>query len=304
MAQRYCAIDLGQTNVRWWVIEGEAVVGHGETGVGAVNIFREGGEENYIRNFKRVAAEVGYWKDIAFTLAGATGIGRERDDYNLCLKLMGEHLLGENHHLYSDSEILYAANLQGEAGCLLHAGTGNFALFRNSDGAFFRTGGWGYYLGDQGAGSGLALEGVRAAVKAFDRTAPGTPLADDFLDWLGAANPVEVRPRFYSATMDNQKIASFARIVCKRGEEGDPVALAILEGGAGELAELITPGKDFLCRDNFTVKCAGTLLLKDEFYWDLVTKTLHRKYPNINVERGQRGFIDGARFLGSEHLLL
>jgi N-acetylmuramic acid 6-phosphate etherase len=63
-----------------------------------------------------------------------------------------------------------AAAFGTKPGILVISGTGSVVIGRNAAGQTARAGGWGHLLGDHGSGYWIALTGLRAAVRDFDRT--------------------------------------------------------------------------------------------------------------------------------------
>jgi N-acetylmuramic acid 6-phosphate etherase len=62
-----------------------------------------------------------------------------------------------------------AAAFGTKPGILVISGTGSVAVGRNAAGETARAGGWGHLLGDHGSGYWIALTGLRAAIREFDR---------------------------------------------------------------------------------------------------------------------------------------
>lgn len=147
------------------------------------------------------------------------------------------------------SEILYLAEGEVALACIdafdqlgiaCVAGTGSSCFGMGQDGKRVVRGGWGSPLGDEGGAYDIAIQGIRAAGKAFEKRAPETTLlelaaeffGEEFNSWflrrLGPKVP-EMRP----------EVAKFARIVSKAAEEGDIVAGQILDSAADDLAGLV-----------------------------------------------------------------
>jgi glucosamine kinase len=118
-------------------------------------------------------------------------------------------------------------------GVVVAAGTGAIALAVGR-GAAARVDGWGWLLGDAGSGFEVGRRGLAAALRAHDGR-DGSPLlaklAERELGPLGevvrvvhgAANPVRV-------------VAGFAEQVAEAAGAGDPLARAIWDDAAAELA--------------------------------------------------------------------
>jgi glucosamine kinase len=118
-------------------------------------------------------------------------------------------------------------------GVVVAAGTGAIAL-AVARGAAARVDGWGWLLGDAGSGFEVGRRGLAAALRAHDGRG-GSPLLAKLaerelgpLDEVvrvvhGAANPVRV-------------VAGFAEQVAEAAGAGDPLARAIWDDAAAELA--------------------------------------------------------------------
>jgi glucosamine kinase len=118
-------------------------------------------------------------------------------------------------------------------GVVVAAGTGAIAL-AVGQGASARVDGWGWLLGDAGSGFEVGRRGLAAALRAHDGR-DGSPLLAKLaerelgpLDEVvrvvhGAANPVRV-------------VAGFAEQVAEAAGAGDPLARAIWDDAAAELA--------------------------------------------------------------------
>jgi N-acetylglucosamine kinase-like BadF-type ATPase len=166
-------------------------------------------------------------------VVGAAGAGREEEQAALrdALRIEG---LADRLKVTTDLEIALRAALGQEAGIVLLAGTGSVAVARLPDGALDRQGGYGWQMGDEGAGYALGREALRAAGRARDGRGPETGLLDavlaltrsrefdDLVRWSVLAGPTEV--------------ASLAPAVLEQAAAGDRVAQDILERAARDLA--------------------------------------------------------------------
>ena len=142
--------------------------------------------------------------------------------------------------------------LRGRPGILVVAGTGSNAIGRTDAGEIFGAGGWGPVLGDEGSGTWIGLEAIRAALRAHDRErlamliarnpastplpccarSSGTGGSTRSENWshtpIDAAIPDRPAPEF----------ASLAPIVARCAEQGDALAVEVLNRAGVELAEL------------------------------------------------------------------
>lgn len=154
---------------------------------------------------------------VGFGLAGLTG---EADAERVVEAFPGYALV----RAANDATTACLGAHAGADGGLVIAGTGSAAIARVG-GKETIIGGRGFILGDDGSGAHVGLEALRAAVRAFDRLGPASPLTDEIiaefgggvlamLNWTRAAKPGD-----YGA---------FAPRVFRHAAAGDPVALDIV----------------------------------------------------------------------------
>lgn len=121
-------------------------------------------------------------------------------------------------------------------GAVVAAGTGVIGLGSNLRDVWHRVDGWGYLLGDEGGGAWVGIEGLKAALRSFDKRPGGSGML------LAAATsrfgPAPFLPRLIYTSIDRAKIlASFAPDVLRASEEGDRVATAIWSRAAQKLVQ-------------------------------------------------------------------
>jgi N-acetylglucosamine kinase-like BadF-type ATPase len=118
---------------------------------------------------------------------------------------------------------------------LVIAGTGSIAYGRNAAGETGRAGGWGHTVSDEGSGYWIGIEAVKAALCQHDAQrhsallsalvmALGVNEFDDFIVRINA----DPQPDY----------AALFPVAQQSAEQGDTVALAVLEHAAEELADL------------------------------------------------------------------
>lgn len=135
-----------------------------------------------------------------------------------------------------DAFIALTGATAGAPGVIMIAGTGSIAFGRNAEGRTMRAGGWGYVYGDEGGGFDLTRRALRAALRAEEGWGPPTLLRELLLKSSGAADANDLLHRFYTPEFARQRIASMSKIVSEAAEQGDLVALQVLEEAAEQLA--------------------------------------------------------------------
>ena len=138
-----------------------------------------------------------------------------------------------------DSDLFIALESMGTDGACAVAvcGTGSMAVGRTSDGRVLHRGGYGYLLGDEGSGYAIALDAVRAAVRAAEHSAPETMLTQAALDHFQVSTIDALIPRFYDPPIRRQDVAAFVPSVCRCADQGDDTAIRILTRQAEAFAD-------------------------------------------------------------------
>jgi N-acetylglucosamine kinase-like BadF-type ATPase len=146
-------------------------------------------------------------------------------------------MVGGEIVLCGDEEIALDAAFHGGSGVLVVAGTGSNAVGRCSSGRLLGAGGWGPVIGDEGSGTWIGLEAIRAGLRAHDRGIEtcmleeikrfwGMEEDDSGLDELVAKANQRPRPDFAELTL----------VVAQCAEHGDSLALSVLERAGEHLA--------------------------------------------------------------------
>jgi len=134
-----------------------------------------------------------------------------------------------------DAVAVLAAGNSSVVGISLIAGTGSMAFGRDETGSVARAGGWGSLFGDEGSGYALAVEGLRAAVKAFDGRGPATMLLPAFLDRLKLVDANGLVTTLFSPAWDKRRLAELATVVTTCADLNDDIARGLLLKSTWEL---------------------------------------------------------------------
>src|SRR5581483_6339154 len=106
-------------------------------------------------------------RKISRTCAGITGTGRA--EIAELMRDLVMSLVGGEVEVIGDIQVAFEDAFADQPGVLMIAGTGAIAYGRNSAGDTARAGGWGYLVSDEGSGSWIGLEAVRAVLREKDR---------------------------------------------------------------------------------------------------------------------------------------
>ena len=105
-----------------------------------------------------------------------------------------------------------------------------------SGGREVRVGGYGFPISDEGSGADLGLHAIRLALRAYDERAVGTSLTRDVMMRFHN-DPFEVVAWMDHATATDY--ATFAPLVMRHADAGDPVARRIVRDAAEQIDELV-----------------------------------------------------------------
>jgi glucosamine kinase len=236
-----------------------------------------------------------------FGLSGLTA----QLDYDLMLRVVVslESAPPQFTTLGNDVLITHAGGLAGQPGIGVIVGTGTNCFGRNPEGKTWRAGGWGPLLDDRGSAHFLGLQGLIAATRAADRRGPPTMLLDCMLAELGIGHIDEIMHRVHVEGLSRNEIAGLAPVVVKLAEDGDQVALQILETGADYLAELIeTVAREL---EPFPPPIPAAFLggaMSAPLYADLVHRRVLARVPGIEIRPPALDALHGALLLAFESL--
>ena len=135
----------------------------------------------------------------------------------------------------NDALVALVAGAGEEPGVVLVAGTGSIAYGRDARGRAARAGGWGYLLGDEGAGFWIGRAALSAVVRQFDGRGPVTLLTDMVLKHMRLDSPTQLIHEIYYRDVHRHAIAGLAALVDQAAEARDAVAGQILARAGAEL---------------------------------------------------------------------
>ncbi len=164
--------------------------------------------------------------------------------------MVREMIPAAKHLITNDAVIALSGATAGEPGVIAIAGTGSIAFGRNAEGRTARAGGWGYAFGDEGGAFDLVRQALRASLRFEEGWGPETALREALIESVGPVDggnrhgePVrssnDLLHRFYTSEFPRARIASFAPLVDRAAQHGDPVARDILHSAAQSLATYV-----------------------------------------------------------------
>jgi N-acetylglucosamine kinase-like BadF-type ATPase len=220
---------------------GGTVVGRGAVaGASAAGRFADREERERFRAMaEAVAAETRRLGGLAGIHAGITGLGDTAapEAHVLLSEALGVPTMRISSG--NDMELAFRSAFAPGEGHLVSAGTGSIGLSIAADGTVVRVGGRGILIDDGGSGTWIALKALDLVYRRIDEH--GAPyhaekLAAALFRATGGDSWDAVRGFIYGS--DRGRIGTLARAVAQAADQGDKLALDILEAAALELARL------------------------------------------------------------------
>ena len=230
----FIGVDGGATHCRARIRDADgANLGEGTSGPGNARL-KEAGFAEVLKSCRAAATAAGLTESDLRRLHAGFGLAGTQQAWDR------DYVLARPHPFASvvvdtDAYAAYLGAFGGRDGAILIVGTGTAGL-AVVGGERINVGGWGFDIADEGSGMMIGRTAVRRALWALEGMAPMTPLAREVLarfdndaamavEWAGNANPGDY--------------GSFAPAVFTHAEARDPMAAAILEEAAADVARLI-----------------------------------------------------------------
>ncbi|HJX76901.1 N-acetylglucosamine kinase [Glutamicibacter sp.] len=220
-ALRLVALDIGGTKTQAVRYLGAQVVAEARTGSANVqNVSVDQAEQALREAFTALGDE-----PVDLVIAGSGGIDTAADELALS-GLIEQFAPKAEVRIVHDTRLILAAGY-AKTGIAVILGTGSAIWGVNSDEQTARYGGWGYLLGDEGAGYWFGREAVRHALDEFNRGKQCSVLTSALLEHCGCKHPEELIALFQGQTT-REYWARCASVVFDAITAGDAAAEEIL----------------------------------------------------------------------------
>jgi len=232
-----CGIDGGGTTTKVVVCNLEGQMLHSFQ-TGTINHYGAGipkVRENFAAIADKLNAKFACFPGTIFT--GNSALDGLADDA-LVQEITGGMFQPSRVVFHSDVYIALLSFTMGNPGAVLISGTGSMACGIDAEGVYHTAGGWGQVLGDEGSAYHLALTGIKAALHAYDGLSEPTQLGSRVMNFFDLKKMSEIIDKIYNPPVEKSVIAAFAPEVDIAANEGDAVALGIVENEAEWLYKL------------------------------------------------------------------
>ena len=215
--------------------------------------------------------------------AGIAGAGRSEDAETLKYKVMEALESGFKITfpviITTDAIITLEGAFNGKEGAVLISGTGSIIYAKDSKDIFYRAGGYGRVIGDEGSGYSIGRRGLAAAGKLFDSRGKDNLLAKMLKENFEVTTGEELIAKIYSHTFEPQDFAPF---VIKAAEAKDEIAMNIIEEESDELVLHIKAIKNYF-ENKFNLCLSGGIIATDNYFSKMVKEKIKSRFPNVEI---------------------
>jgi N-acetylglucosamine kinase-like BadF-type ATPase len=259
----YLGIDAGASATKWALINENGLVASGVREAMDGHLYRETSIQRMRKVLKEISTEIKD-VDISAVYMGITGVTHDGS-----IEREIKSAFSCESTVVSDIELAYRANFADGEGVLLYAGTGSVAYAIDENCSVHQIGGWGYLLGDEGAGYWIGKEAIRVALFSIEsnKQIEESSLAAQILKEINAYDWNTVKAFVYS--QDRSAIAALSKIVDSAASAGDSEASNILKNAAKHLADLVERMDKQLTRKSLSVKFTGGISHSKLLYIEL-----------------------------------
>jgi len=280
-------IDGGGTHTRASIVDGDKVLGHGQSGsIKRLRVGAEAAEANLRAVLKDVYAQAGV-KGVSAACCGVASVSMP--GITEWITAVFNDFGVERADIVGDEVIALDAAFHGGPGILQIAGTGSNTIGRAPDGSKESAGGWSSHLGDEGSGYWIGLHSVRREIpsRVLEKVGEiwGTPDLDDLVN-VGDGTP---GPDF----------AALAPAIDALAEAGDPVALDVLKQASADLVEFVLLVREKLRRKHsiaaeVPVAWTGSVIEKMRLVREPFFAGLQAAAPGMPIGKEAVVSLDGA----------
>jgi glucosamine kinase len=276
----YAGVDGGGTKTTVVLIDvsGKEVARHTTSSSNAAVVGHEAAGQVLREAMEHVLEEVD--ASLGGAWLGLSGGDRPEDHH-----LLRPHLrhLSQQLRFTNDAELALGA-LPEESGLVVVAGTGSIAFGRSRSGERIRAGGWGHIMGDEGSGYDLARRMLVAIAAHVDGNGPATSLRERLMTHLSLDEPFQLIGWVYAKERTKGEIAGLSSLVLEAADDGDRVALTIVQLAAEDLASTaVAAGRRLNPPTRLAVALAGGLLTGSERFRAAFLAALKNDIPDIDV---------------------
>lgn len=272
------------------------VLGQGTSGPSSLSIVKEDQvKKNIFDALHQARKSIDGDSEAVAVCAGMAGHNTEKD-HLYALQILGDmfpEIDEKNRLAFNDVVTGRRSNSDKTFGLCLTSGTGSHAYGVNEAGGDAYVGGLGDMLADEGSAYTIGLAGLRAATRSEDGREESAleELCKEKLEVTEMRDSIA-----HLFEVEKSEIASFAPLVDRVAEDGDEVAIKILQDSANELVLMIKALVDRL--DLLSVECdlvlVGSTINKSRILKEHFEKQIKNKFTNLTIVPAENDPVLGA----------
>jgi len=278
-------IDGGASAAKWALLSDDGIFIEGTSDAIDGHVYREESQARLEKVLQEIATKVGAG-EVRAVYAGITGIGDRPESADAVKSIFKKYFPSATIEVVIDMVLGYRSHFQFGEGIFLYAGTGSIAIHINQAGEIIRAGGWGYLLGDEGAGYWIGREAIRRVVAALDMKLTLEKFESEILGKIGAKDWDGIKSFVYSN--DRSAIASLARLVIDLAISGDETATDIVLTAAEYLVDLVQQIELMTGKRDLPVVFGGGITETGELLIDAVNRGIGRTVKISDLRMANR----------------
>lgn len=236
MSHYFLGIDAGSSATKWAVVDngGKEITRDKSISVDG-HIYRDETRKQWSRLLIEIKEKLQV--PITAIYAGVTGASDFPEENLEIANLIKEQFPATRVDVVIDVALGYRANVWNPKGVYLYAGTGSIAVYKDSLGRIRTVGGWGYLLGDEGAGYWIGISALRAILAELENGRNDSRLISMIPNNGPTPTFNQIKELVYGSPRN--KVAALAKEVIDLAKAGDQKSLEIIKSAAQELALLV-----------------------------------------------------------------
>ncbi len=199
---------------------------------------------------------------VGIGLAGYGNVKEYRDNID---KVCSKVFEGLKYIVFSDIRAAFSGALNDEDGIVIIAGTGSIglALFKDE---FYRSGGWGSLIGDEGSAYYIGLRTLNEFTKEADGRKEKGYIYNLIKDKLNLENDYNLlRYLIDEIKEDRREIAKFSKVCYEAALKGDERAMDIFIEAGIELSNIINGLSRYIKKSEIKVSYIGGVFKSGEY---------------------------------------
>jgi len=242
--------------------------------------------------------------EIVLWSLGLAGAGREPDQIR-AQKVVESFGFENRVFTTSDAHIALIGAFAGREGIIIISGTGSICFGLDDQSQLFRSGGWGYLLGDEGSGYYIGQQAIIAALWDYDKRGPVTKLRSRIESHFKLDSIQEVIPKIYRKDSKvKEEIANIAPLVFTLVRSGDQVAKEIISDAAKGLGDQILSVAKQMDKLDGSIEVAyiGSIFQQKEIMLPKIRSYLRKHFGLLDIHAPELEPALGAILLGLQKL--